>query len=542
MTGTLDPVADCDVVIVGAGPSGAVAAQRLAGRGLRVVVLEQGGYPDYTLAPADKAEWSLARDRWMAWDPNKRQSDGDYAVDDSDSEVTPLMWNGVGGSSVLYAAAWHRLKPSDFKVRTMDGVGADWPIGYRDLVPYYEQVERAFAVSGVGGDPAYPDGFDIPMPPMPLEDLERRFTAAHARLGWHIWPGSNAIATQRFGVLEPCVRRGACMWGCFDGAKASVDRTHWPENIQLGVHLRQRARALRVEHDAGGRATGVVYVDRETGTEHFQAARTVLLGANGIGTPRILLNSASNLHPDGLGNSSGLLGKNLMMHPLSTVIGLFGDFFESWQGPLGQRMYSLEFSETDPARDHVRGAKWQLMGSGSPLNVAGSYPFGTSAWGAEFHQLVRQRFGRSAFWGIIAEDLPHESNLVELAPDVLDDAGMPTVRVHFKTDDNTERLLRFHEEKATESMCEAGAYDVVISPQIREIGWHMLGTARMGTDPRTSVTNEFGRLHDVPNVFVLDGSVMPTSGCVNPTGTVAALALRTADHLLETHVLAGARA
>ena len=526
-----------DVVIVGAGPTGAVAALHLIQAGLSVVCLEQGAEFDYGLAQADRPEWELVKDRWFAWNPNRRKGEHDYPINDADSSVAPLMWNGLGGSSVLYAAAWHRLKPSDFRVRTLDGVAADWPISYSDLVPYYERVERDFAVSGLGGDPAYPPGLEYDMPPFGLSDMDRRLAAAHDRLGWHWWPGSNAIATQRFGALRPCVRRGACMWGCVDSAKASVDRSHWPRARALGVELRLRSRVLRIETDRDGRATGVIWTERGSGVEQFQAARTVVVAANGVGTPRLLLNSSSTRHPDGLGNSSGLVGRNLMMHPHATAVGLFDDFFESWQGPTGQRSYSLEFSETGSDRDHVRGAKWQLMGTGGPFNVVGSFPFGgEGAWGPQFHDTVRQRFGHSAVWSIVSEDLPLLENRVELDETLVDADGMPAPKITYRTSENSRRLLRFHEQKASESLLEAGAYDVVIAPGLRETGWHLLGTARMGDDPACSVVDRWNRLHDAQNVLVIDGSVMPTSSCVNPTGTVVALALRAAESLVRRDV------
>jgi len=518
-----------DVVVVGSGPGGAVAAKRYAEAGFSVVCLEQGEYPDYTSIRSSELEFELTKDRVFSWNPITRKAPSDYPIDDTESDVAPLMWNGVGGSSVLYAAAWHRLKPSDFRVRTLDGVAVDWPVTYEDLAPFYDKVDEDFSVSGIAGDTASPH-FEVPLPPFPMGDLEKRFAQAHDRLGWHWWPGTNAIATVKHGNLAPCVRRASCMWGCFDGAKASVDRTHWPRIIKLGGKLVQRARVLRVETDKTGLATGVAYIDRDSGQEHFQPGRIVIVAGNGIGTPRLLLNSATNRHPDGLGNSSGFVGKCLMMHPFSSVTGLFGDFFENWQGPWGQRLYSLQFSETQKDAGFVRGAKWQLMGTGGPLNTTGAFPWGQGAWGHEFHEAVRRRFGHSAYWAVLAEDLPEESNRVTLDTSTRDSDGMPGVKLHYRASDNTRRLLAYNEEMASLSMREAGAYETLVAPSVRETGWHILGTARMGDDPATSVVDGYGRVHDVANLFICDGSVMPTSGSVNPTGTVAALSLRAADH------------
>lgn len=523
-----------DVVIIGAGPSGAVTAKRLAEEGLSVVCLEQGGYPDYTSINNQGVDFEFTKDRHFSWNPNHRASPSDYPVDDSESEVAPLMWNGVGGSSVLYAAAWHRFRPSDFRVRTLDGVADDWPISYEDLAPYYDRVSEDLSVSGVAGDPAFPY-HEIPLPPFDLKAMEKKMIAAHDRLGWHWWPGSNSIASVKHNGLEPCVRRGACLWGCFDGAKASVDRTHWPIARRHGAVLITHARVQQIEVDQSGLASAAIYVDRETGQTLRQRGRVFVIGANGLGTPRILLNSVSPSFKEGLANRSGMVGKRLMMHPYATVIGLFEDFFENWQGPFGQRLYSMEFAETRPDVDFVRGAKWQLMGTGGPLNTIGAFPWGDNAgWGQDFHRTVRQRFGRSIDWSIIAEDLPEEENCVTLHPTLKDEDGLPAPKVIYKNNENTRRLMKFNVERAEESLREAGAYEVLRAPFFRETGWHMLGTCVMGTDPRSSVVDSYGRAHDVSNLFIVDGSVMPTSSCVNPTGTVAALALRSADHILET--------
>jgi choline dehydrogenase-like flavoprotein len=530
----LPPYPDPDVLIVGAGPTGAVAGKRFLEAGMRVVVLEQGDWPDYSQARADHPDFELTMGRYWSGNPNRRQAPADYPIDDSDSDISAVLFNAVGGGTVIYAAHWQRNMPSDFRVRTLDGVADDWPLTYEDLAPFYERVEADFGVSGLAGDPAFPPGKGPPLPPAPLGPMGRRVARAHNQLGWHWWPGPNAIATRAYGPLKPCQQRATCMWGCVEGAKGSVDITHWPQLVKRGAQLVTGARVCRLETNSDGLATGAEYIDRD-GHVHFQRAAVVMLAANGIGTPRLLLNSASATCPNGLANSSGLVGKRLMLHPFGTVVGLFDDDLGSTHGLWGQHIHSLEFYETDVSRGFVRGAKWGLQPTGGPLSMTRGYPWGeaNAIWGTSFHRELRKRFGRSSMWGIIAEDLPEEQNRVVLDPVLKDANGIPAPKLIYRMSENSHRLLAFHLARAKESLEAAGATEVVIAPLIRETGWHILGTCKMGTDPATSVVDQWGRCHDVPNLFIYDGSIWPTSSGMNPTATIAALALWCAEHLVE---------
>jgi choline dehydrogenase-like flavoprotein len=289
-----------------------------------------------------------------------------------------------------------------------------------------------------------------------------------------------------------------------------------------------------------GRVTGAIYVDMN-GRERRQMAKIVVLCANAIGTPRILLNSKSRRFPDGLANSSGLVGKNLMMHPFGLVMGHFDEDLESWKGPSGQLINTLQFYETDEKRGFVRGAKWGGMSAGGPLSskgYVGSTVFKDGGkvedtWGVNWHKMIEERFGRTALWAIVGEDLPEEANRVEIDSNLVDSDGVPAPKVIYKTSENSKLLLEFHAERAKESMEAAGAVSTSVMPQMRESGWHLLGTARLGDDREQSVLNQYGQAHDVPNLFVWDLSAFPTGAGANPTATLMAVAHRQATQLIK---------
>lgn len=524
---------DADVVIVGAGPSGAVTAHTLASQGFKVVCLEQGDWMSPADYPGNKPEFELLLQKKWSWNPNTRGRSADYPMNLDNADVTPIMIGGVGGSSVLYGAQWMRLLPSDFRVKTLDGVADDWPIDYYELEPFYNRVDQFLGVSGLGGDPAYPPQ-DFEMPPHPLGKGGMRMAEAMNGLGWHWWPGTQAIPTAKFKSMEKCVRWGVCETGCPAGAKASFDLGYWPHARSAGAQLITGARVRAVTTDRKGLADAVIWIDRD-GREHRQKAGAVVLAANGIGTSRLLLLSGSNAFPDGLANSSGLVGKNLMLHPNNEVIGLYDEDIESWKGPAGQLIYSLEFYETDRARGFLRGAKANLMPVPGILRILAPFddlPF-DQRWGTALHDLDRFA-GRALSWAGNVEDLPEEHNRVTLDPNLKDSDGIPAPRIHYKISENTQKSLDFILDRMTEMHKAAGAAHVLRQPLWREAPGHILGTARMGDDPETSVVDRFGRSHDVPNLFIVDGSVMVTSGGMNPTASIAALALRTSEHIVAT--------
>lgn len=522
-----------DVVVIGAGPAGAVMTKSFAEAGLSVVCLDQGDWPDYSTSRNAGQEYEIVGGNEWSPLPNVRRGVGDYPIDESDADISALLWNGVGGSAMMYAAQWQRNMPSDFRVRSMDGVADDWPMSYEELIPYYKQAEKDFAIAGLDGDPAVP-GTDFPMAPTPIGKSGKLLAEAHNKLGWHWWPGANGIATREYGRLKPSTRRGASYLGNGDQAKSTVDVTHWPDIARhKNAYLLTRSTVARIETDSFGKASGVIYFDAE-GTERRQKAKLVVLAANGIGTPRLLLMSANEQHPEGLANTSGLVGKRLMMHPYSAVVGTFDEEIGTTQGAYGHTLYSMEFYETDESRGFVRGAKWGLMPTGGAMEMTKSFPWGENKdlWGENFNSSLRERLNHSVTWGIIAEDLPEESNRVELSTDLADAHGLPAPKIVYETSENSRKLLAYHVDRATESLLEAGAKKITVAPHIRNTGWHLLGTAKMGTTAEDSVVDHSGRAHTVPNLYIVDGSTWPTSAGVNPTATVVAMAMRTAEMII----------
>ncbi|HLY38350.1 MAG TPA: GMC family oxidoreductase [Candidatus Binatia bacterium] len=513
-----------DVVVVGAGMAGAAFCKRLSERApqLRIVCLERGDWVRPDDMPATRRDWQRAGFGAWALSPNERLASGaanlsaDYPIDDTGSAIKPLMWNGVGGSTINWGAHFPRLHPSDFRTRTLDGVGDDWPFSYFDLEPYYDANDVEMGVSGLAGDPAYPPKPARRMPPLPLGRLGTTVARGFDALGWHWWPVDAAINSAPYDGRAACNHCGPCLLGCVRHAKASVDATYWPKALRNGVELRPRSVTTEIVVQ-GGRATGVRFHDAD-GAEHELPATWVVVAGNGIGSARLLLAS-------GIGGD--VVGRNLMFHPVAGAMGVFDAELDGPAGPAATSIYSHEFYETDPSRDFVRGVQLQVAREVSPLSQALGAPL---RWGRDAQQLRRRLFRHSAFVGVLIEDLPEPENRVVLADRVEADR-LPGVRIEYRLSADSQRRIDFGAARAAEVLQAAGAALVFPLPQIPEAGWHLLGTARMGSDPRTSVTDARGRCHDVPNVIVADGSLFPTCGAVNPGSTIGALALKVADDL-----------
>jgi choline dehydrogenase-like flavoprotein len=517
----LDPV---DIAIVGAGFGGAAFAWRLSQQrpDLRIICLERGGFTDRGALPALHPQWQRAVLNEWATSPNIRlkaerpSASADYPIDDTQSDFKPLMWNGVGGSTIAWAAHFPRLHPSDFCTRSLDGVGDDWPFTYRDLEPYYDLNDAECGVSGLAGDPAYPQKPERAMPPVALGRLGIAAARGFDAHGWHWWPVDAAINSEAHAGRAGCNHCGPCLIGCTTGAKSSTDLSYWPKALANGVELRIHCVVQQVEIEAG-RARAIRYRD-ESGREIVQPAGTVVVAGNGIGTPRLLLAS---------GVESPALGKNLMFHGAAYARGIFREELDGPVGPVGCAIYSHEFYETDDRRGFKRGVHLQVTRENAPLVQASRL---ATPWGEEAQRLMREEFHHSITVLVCNEDLPEAHNRVTLTDNVEAD-GLPGVKIEYRVSEHTRRALDFGLDRAEDMLCAAGAHRTARLALAPLTGWHLLGTARMGSDPARSVTDGSGRVHGVANLVIADGSLFPTVGAVNPGSTIGALALKLADDL-----------
>ena len=527
------PDLSADVVVIGAGPAGAAACWRLAQHGLSVICLEQGHWLDETTLVPDMPGYERRRAGPLHENPNIRRGADDYPIDDAESPIKPTIGNGVGGGSIFWAAHIPRYRPEDFRSRSLGGVGEDWPIGYGDLVPYYELNERMMGLAAVPGDPAAPLRANPALPMPSPGPAGRRMAAAFDRLGWHWWAVDLAVGPEGGTDPLPCTHAGPCEAGCPARRRSGADRTYMRAALAAGVRLVTGARVLTLEHDRAGKVTAAVTATG-AGRVRVRGERFVV-AANGIGTPRLLLMSASATRPNGLANSSGLVGRNLMLHPHARVDGRFAQQLGSWTPGQKAGLVCLEFYASRPERGFPRGFKMQLSPAPAPAALAAGAGTGTPLpWGAAHHAGFMQHFDRIAGLTICAEDSPELENRVTLSDRLTDRDGAPAPKLSYRLSGESRRALEFAMDRAEEALREAGAEAIHRDPLKAQAGFHLMGTARMGADPDTSVVDGFGRCHDAKTLFVVDSSVFVTGGAMNPTATAQALALRAADHIVAT--------
>ncbi|MCH8560746.1 GMC family oxidoreductase [Nesterenkonia sp. DZ6] len=504
------------VVIVGSGAGGGTLAYELTSKGIPVVVLEAGPYlthDDYL-----NNEWESFNQ--MAWlDP--RTTSGSWRVARDFPNLPAWIVKAVGGTTTHWSGATPRFKDHEFKARSVygrvDGANLlDWPIGLSDLAPFYDRAEKAMGSTHVHG-----------RPPLPANNNYKVFANGAERVGYKFYAtGPYATNAEEYDGRPASIQDGFNFQGDKNRSKWSTLVREIPRAEATGLlDLRPNSQAVQITHDAEGRADAVLYLDEE-GSLHRQAAKIVCVAGNSIETPRLLLLSATPSFPDGLGNSSGQLGRNYMRHLTGTVWGHFEEPVRMYRGETMAGMIGDE-SLHDPDRGFAGGYYLETISLGPAFMAAFVEP---GTWGPDFAKLLDAYTNSAGMW-IVGEDMPQETNRITLNTTLKDKNGLPVPNVHY--DDHVNDVaMREHAYAAGEKVYAAvGARSTHRTPPYPST--HNLGTARMSERPEDGVVDRWGRSHDVKNLFVSDGSVFTSGAAANPTLTIVALAIRQADYIAE---------
>ena len=536
---------EVDFVIIGSGAAGGVLAKELSSNGFRVVVLEQGPY--LTEANFTHNEFDVVNRNRLTNHPELQPTTFRKTPAEEAKRHRGFVYGRmVGGSSVHFTGNYWRFHEIDFversKVGPVPGAAlSDWPITYADLEPYYTKVEWEIGVSGLAGASPFdpPRSKPYPMPPLPVKSSGVIFERAARKLGWHPFPAPMAILSQPRPGRSACVQCGFCeSFGCEVGAKSSTLATVIRMAEKTGrCEIRPNSYAYRIEMAASGRVTGVVYFDEKRNSQ-LQKAKAVVVCANGAETPRLLLISANKQFPDGLANSSGLVGKHLMMNSGPSAMAVFEHPLNDYKGFAVSRILH-DFYELDPQKVGFCGgggldARFDL----TPISFAmtgydmGGLPPGTPRWGKEFKAALAHNYTRTLEIVAHGTSLPVENNSFSLDPELKDAWGLPALRMTYKDHPDDLKLGAFLRARIQELLDATEAVQKWASPvEEQDFAYHLLGTCRMGNGPKTSVINADHRTHDVKNLFLCDGSSLVTSGRGQPTLTIGALAYRAADRI-----------
>ncbi|PLW76100.1 GMC family oxidoreductase [Cohaesibacter celericrescens] len=505
---------DSVVVIVGTGAGGGVLANELAQKGVKVVSLEAGK----RLLPEDyiNDEWdAFGQLSWL----DARTTSGDWRVAKDFPGLPAWIVKAVGGTSIHWAGASLRFQKHEWKAQSTYGdvEGAnllDWPIDQDEMAPWYDKAEEKLGVTRTGDRPGLPGNNNYKV-------LEK----GAKTLGYkEVHTGNMAINSLERDDRLACQQTGFCFQGCKWGAKWSAAYTDIPQGEATGnLEVRDQSHALKIEHNDAGKVTGVLYVDQD-GKQQFQKARIVCVAGNSIESPRLLLNSASTMFPDGLANSSGQVGRNYMRHTTGSVYAVFDKPVKMWRGTTMAGIVQDEAGH-DPKRGFVGGYELETLSLGLPFMAAFLNPGG---WGREFASALDSYENMAGMW-IVGEDLPQETNRITLSETVKDQYGVAAPDVHYDDHPN-DRAMRDHAFKQGMAIYDAvGATQTYPTPPYPST--HNLGTNRMSENPSDGVVNKWGQAHDIANLFVSDGSQFTTSAAENPTLTIVALAIRQADHI-----------
>ncbi len=534
---TFKPTDEVDFVIVGSGAAGGVMAKELSTAGLTVVVLEQGPWRTENDFPHDEIKNFQRNHLTIDWEksPNTFRKD----VQSKANRQPALVYGrGVGGTSVHFSGNYWRFKPIDFTEVSSKGAVAgttlsDWPITYAELEPYYTKVDWEVGVAGAPGPFDPPRSRPYPMPPHDPKSQGVLMERAASRMGWTAFAAPMAINSRLYDGRSQCVQCGFCLgFGCEVRAKNSSLVTVIPKAMATGrCEVRPNSYVRKVEVSTQGRVTGVKYFDANR-REVFQRAKAVVLCANGAETPRLLLNSVSRAFPNGLANSSGWVGKNLMFNGGGFAAGQFEHEVNGFKGLVATRIIWDNY-ELDPKLGLIGGGGFDFRFDATPIGFAfNGLPPDGPRWGREFKQQLAYNYNRSLVCYGHTTSLPVLSNNVSLDPGVKDAWGLPALRITYQDHPQDLRLYQYFADRAEDLLNAAGAKRAWKFPvESQQFGFHLLGTCRMGNDPRSSVVDKYHRAHDVRNLFVVDGSSFVTGGRGQPTMTIQALAFRAGDHI-----------
>ncbi|RAK62381.1 GMC family oxidoreductase [Hymenobacter edaphi] len=506
-----DPADEVDCVVIGTGAGGAPLLARLAMAGLKVVALEAGPWhnPKTDFATDEKAQ------EFLFWNDERLSAGQDPVAFGKNNSGT-----GVGGSTLHYTAYTPRAQDDDLHLHRDFGVGVDWPFGYDELEPYYDELEQFLGISGPASYPwGQPRRRPYPLAPLPLNGAAQLMARACEQLGIRTAPAANAALSARYyqegvGWREACTNRGFCQAGCSTGAKASMDVTFLPLAAAHGAEIRPNCFVTEIERNARGAVTGVVY--QQNGQTRRQKCRHLFLCAGAIETPRLLLLNELALN-------SGQVGRNFMAHTGMQVWGTFAEQVRPYKGIPG----ALISEDTHRPRDADFAGGYLLQSIGvMPVTFAGQVARGRGLWGPALRDYMRG-YNHVAGINILGDCLPHTDNFLALAEEK-DSRGLPKPHITFTNQENEVRMTRHAEQLMRRIWEAAGASDIWAFPR----NAHIIGTARMGLSGDDAVVNADGRAFDVPNLYICDNSVFPSALSVNPALTIMALSLRTADKFL----------
>lgn len=543
-----------DAIVVGSGATGGWAAKKLSEAGLKVALLEAGrniSPQEFTEhMPAYQLDYRNLSPEIVRTRPIQKmcyacmEYNYDWFVNDLENPYTtgedkPFTWQRlriVGGRTLVWARKTFRLSNLDLKAASHDGYGEDWPFSYEDLAPYYDEVERYVGISGMAeGHPALPDSQFLP--PMAMtcgEKLLRERVKKH--FGRTVTIGRTAVLTRNHNGRAACHYCGPCERGCVTLSYFSSPFTTVRDALDTGnCTLITNAVVSEVNVDnETNRARGVTYVHRLTHKTYEVSARVVILCAQALESTRLLLNSSTSEHPNGLGNSSGLLGKYLMDHVVGA--GASGeltefDFKKSASDPNRPNgIYIIRFRNLKGQKRHPRFIRgYGFQGGSNP-----EFYFDAQGFGAEYKKAVK-----AGIYGIrligFGECLPRLDNYVDIDPELKDAWGIPALRIHMSHGPNEKAMMEDAAITAAEMLEAAAARNIILNSNVAMPGMaiHEVGTARMGHNRKKSVLNAYNQTHDSENLFVMDGSCFASSGCQNPTLTMMAITCRACDHLIE---------